>query len=489
MTALNILAEYRSFARLFRLRTFFGPDVDPPVANIALHFAGAFSQKFRARNPCWNPPVVNVDLEHILRQGELLLSQQISSTVFTHGPMLPSRLLSALRKLRKDSSIVIKSADKNLGLVVLDKTWYELEGLRLLSDQNVYSVISAVPWNTIRQELISIIERFGAILKGVKDFLLSVQINKASACAFYLLPKIHKPTLTGRPICSYSGYLLEPASKVLHHLLLPVLLEQSNHLTDSICLLRDLENLCLPRDCLLFTFDVESLYPSIPMNAGLSALKAMVTKFFVLHGINLRLVEMIYLLAELVLQYHFLEFDGIVYQQIRGTAMGSNFAVVYACLFLCHLEFSLSSTVDTSPLLFYKRFIDDAFGIWTGSLHSLQQFLSAYQNVFPEININPCISSTSAVILDINFYKGPKFLSTGILSSQCHQKKLNAYQYILYKSWHPSHQKKAFVISELRRYLLRESEPSGFVRLKRLLFQRLRARGYPRRFLVHCFNK
>ncbi|XP_057836802.2 uncharacterized protein LOC131047025 [Cryptomeria japonica] len=493
MTALQISEEYRAFARLFRLRSFFGPDSDDrvhsPAAEIALHFAGGFSQKFRMPNPSWNPPSLNVDLEKILKIGERLLCQQISSATFTNGPLLPFRLLSALRNLRKDSTIIIKAADKNLGLVVLDKSWYLNEGLRQLSDPMVYSVVPAVPWDEIVCNLSSIIRRFRSVLKNVEPFLLSIPVSKALACAFYLLPKIHKPVLTGRPICSYAGYILEPASRVLHHLLLPILLQQPNHLTDSLSLLRELKHRRLPHDCWLFTFDVESLYPSIPTSAGLFALKTLVSKFFAPRGINQQLVDMICSLAKVVLQFHFLEFDGVFYKQIRGTAMGSNFAVAYACLFLCHLEEVLFSSMDSSPLIFFKRYIDDALGIWTGSLHSLQQFLTAYQNAYPEININPCISSSSAVLLDINFYKGPNFSSSGILSSQCHQKKLNAYQYILYKSWHPPHQKKAFVISELRRYLLRESEPSGFVRLKRLLFQRLRARGYPRRFLLHCFNK
>ncbi|GLJ59606.1 hypothetical protein SUGI_1515640 [Cryptomeria japonica] len=126
MTALQISEEYRAFARLFRLRSFFGPDSDDrvhsPAAEIALHFAGGFSQKFRMPNPSWNPPSLNVDLEKILKIGERLLCQQISSATFTNGPLLPFRLLSALRNLRKDSTIIIKAADKNLGLVVLDKS-------------------------------------------------------------------------------------------------------------------------------------------------------------------------------------------------------------------------------------------------------------------------------------------------------------------------------------------------------------------------------
>lgn len=40
-------------------------------------------------------------------------------------------------------------------------------------------------------------------------------------------------------------------------------------------------------------------------------------------------------LVALVLNHHYLEFNGTYWRQMRGTVMGSNFAVAYACLFLC----------------------------------------------------------------------------------------------------------------------------------------------------------
>ena len=40
--------------------------------------------------------------------------------------------------------------------------------------------------------------------------------------------------------------------------------------------------------------------------------------------------------------------------------MGSNFLVTYACLFLCYIE---SLQENNSNLIYYKRYIDDAFGI------------------------------------------------------------------------------------------------------------------------------
>ena len=226
---------------------------------------------------------------------------------------------------------------------------------------------------------------------------------------------------------------------------------------------------------------MESLYPSIPIQEGLTALQACIQGSF-----SPTMVNLIMRLASLVLQFHFLEFDGSFWKQVKGTAMGSNFAVVYACLFLCHLE---NRQGHPPNLLFYKRFIDDAFGIWHGSMDSLLLFLSSYGTFCqPHIRITPTISPSQVDILDIQFYKGTDFSTTGILSSRVHQKACNRYQYLPFRSWHPRHQKFAFIRGELRRYIIRESTLAGYLSLRLRFYHRLRARGYPASFLREAFS-
>ncbi|XP_059072357.1 uncharacterized protein LOC131873564, partial [Cryptomeria japonica] len=486
MSVPDLHKEFRAFARLLRLRAFFGPDNQP--SSFSPLASGVFPHRFRQKNPFWHPDEPNFQLEEIIRSAESIFQTRVASCSFSRRPPLPVRLLKSLKDLRNDPSIVIKPADKNLGLVVLDTSWYKCEGLRQLSDPLVYLRVDCVPWKLIWSRLTFIIEKNISFLKPVSSFLLKNPASSARACAFYLLPKLHKPVLVGRPICSYTGYMLEPASKFLHLLLFPILLQQQSHLPDSLSLLRDLDRKPFPPGCILFTFDVESLYPSIPTTDGLIALREMVTEYFQVQNFNLGLVDLIMELAELVLREHYIEFDGIFYKQLRGTAMGSNFAVVYACLFLCHLEKRLFSQYDCSSLAFFKRFIDDALGVWTGDESSLLDFFSQYQSFYPEIKITPSVSSSSVDLLDITFFKGVRFSACGVLDTKCYQKPLNAYQYIPYYSWHPPHQKKSFILSELKRYLLRESDPFSFMRLRKQFYSRLRARGYPKKFLLSCFR-
>eukprot|EP01018_Ginkgo_biloba_P006920 Gb_02531 [translate_table: standard] len=201
-------------------------------------------------------------------------------------------------------------------------------------------------------------------------------------------------------------------------------------------------------------------------------------------------IDMIMQFTELILIEHYLKFNNVYYKQIQGTAMGSNFAVVYACIFLCHLKRKVAEKICLKNLKIFKRYIDDAFGVWSGTIEELKVYFRTYSKIYPtNIKITTSVSISAVNILDIEFYKDVDFVETGVFTTRFYQKELNAYQYIPFSSGHPHHQKESFIISELRRFLVREKDPYGFINLRNLFYKRLRARGYPRNFLLHCFNK
>lgn len=137
----------------------------------------------------------------------------------------------------------------------------------------------------------------------------------------------------------------------LHHQLLPILLQYKKHFVDSLTLLRDVSKLQVPSHAIVFISDEEYLYPSIPTYEGVYALRTMIKSKFPAPKL-----ELIMSLTSMVLNQHFLEFGGKFWRQKYGTAMGSNFAMVYACLFLCdlknHVEESVAPHFDDHVLYF-----------------------------------------------------------------------------------------------------------------------------------------
>ena len=92
----------------------------------------------------------------------------------------------------------------------------------------------------------------------------------------YLLPKIHKRlyNVPGRPVISNCGTPTGKVSEFLDHHLKPIMQEGWSYIKDTKAFLKKIENIGkIPQDSIFVTFDVVGLYPSIPYNAGLNALK------------------------------------------------------------------------------------------------------------------------------------------------------------------------------------------------------------------------
>ena len=433
---------------------------------------------FRIPNPSWNPPAVPEITQTITSITSALPSPP------TIQPRPHRNFRTALHNLKNNQDIVIKPADKNLGTCILSKDWYLNECLRQLNDKNTYTPVKDVPLETLHSRLEHLCLKASPHLSNEEiRFLLQKPKHGFRICRFYIIPKIHKPIVVGRPICAYNNYVFERASKWLHHLLHPVLLSKKQHLKDSLTLVKDLAHHTFPKTCTLFSFDVVSLYPSIPTTEGLLVFKKSISHHFPPHK-----TKIIMSVAELILRNNFLSFNNAFWLQIKGTAMGSNFAVVYACLFLSQLEDD-NLAFQTPQLLYYKRYIDDAIGVWEGSPDTLHTFLHQYGVPLQQhIRIESTTSPKEITILDVVFFKGPYFKEFGILDTACHQKPLNAYMYLPWKSSHPIAHKKGFITGELKRYAIRESSENGYMELRKKFYDRLRARGYPSKFLLKCFS-
>ena len=72
----------------------------------------------------------------------------------------------------------------------------------------------------------------------------------------------------------------------------------------------------------------------------------------------------------------------------------------------------LANRIDDNPLCFFKRFLDDIFMVWKGSIEELQNFLEAVNSLHPTIKFTA--EFTSPYRCDI---EGPH-------DCFCHQSKL-----------------------------------------------------------------
>ena len=103
----------------------------------------------------------------------------------------------------------------------------------------------------------------GVITDDIPQFAIRRNTNPAR---FYLLPKVHKKCVPGRPVVSACGCATEGMSKIVDFLLQPYMLTIPSLIKDTEDFIRRIRNIIdLPSDVLLVTFDVVSLYLAFRM--------------------------------------------------------------------------------------------------------------------------------------------------------------------------------------------------------------------------------
>jgi hypothetical protein len=439
--------------------------------------------RWRIPNPEYQPAHASETIEFALARTESLLHRSLSSVRVPQVHTLSRVHLQAIHDLAHNENLVIKPADKNLGLTVLDKNKYQSECLKHLTDSNVY-LRSEVDVPKIMTELEQIIRKAhpGIISKELKKYFFQEPRDGFRPALFYIIMKVHKTPAVGRPIAASHSWCTHHVSEWLDTELRGIVAKQPTYLKDSSSLVLLLEDLSIPQTSLLASYDVVSLYPSIPISTALRFIHEM------LIDAQYPRTHIIMPLLEWVMRNSYVEFDNLTYQQIRGTAMGTPVAPAFATLFMSALDREMAAHNGSSCILLHRRYLDDGAVIWTGTKEALQSWLDFFNSLVPEIKLTWEISSTHLDFLDLHLYKGERFKSTGILDMETFQKRMNMYLYVPFCSYHPLHTKKSFVTAELKRYLLRSSSLTAFQQMQKMFFHRLRARGYPTGFLLPLFQ-
>ena len=98
--------------------------------------------------------------------------------------------------------IYVKKADKGSAVVIMNTTDYLREGYRQLSDSNFYTKLKEDPTQKISDKICQTLTQMKNCKLITEKNFDYLNIKDPKAGRFYLLPKIHKKQVPGRPICS-----------------------------------------------------------------------------------------------------------------------------------------------------------------------------------------------------------------------------------------------------------------------------------------------
>ena len=305
-----------------------------------------------------------------------------------------------------------------------------------------------------------------------------------------MLFKVHKAHQEGsappeRPVISGSGSITENPSKFCQHYMKQVSKDHTSFLRDTCDFLLHIQNIeNLPDNAILATIDVTGLYTHIPWDEGMQATREALDR----RADKTVPTDFIVKLLELLTKWNIFEFNGELYQQLEGTAMGQTHAPDYADIFMAVidkliLEAAASHGEGVFPIRLMKRFLDDLFFIFTGSLDKLHGFLHDINKIHENIKFTmshtkpvgasgcDCPESNTIPFLDTSLeIKGGKIIS------DLYRKPSDRNKYLLPSSAHPSHVTESTPYSLALRIVRNCSEPKTrdmrFEELKRMLLAR-----------------
>jgi hypothetical protein len=434
-----------------------------------------------------------------------LLQQTLTTQSILQRSNCHHQDLTFIHRLIDDPDITCKPADKNLGLVLCDSSWYDYELGRMLKDRQTYQQVTGTSKHSLptlikqlkkslKDELSKLVQRHRSdieiwnpaaweqVMKYMND---KIPLSSMSIPKIYLLIKVHKPKgLCGRPIVPCTNWITTPSSVLVDHLLQKVFKKANINwiVKDTKSFVNELEHTFLDvHDGIFVTADIASLYTNIDTPEGLKLIR----QFLVEQSVPLNHIQLIMNLLSFVMNNSYLSFKDLIYKQIDGTAMGTACAPVYANIFVYMKERDVLSKFGTNIHL-YRRYLDDIFGYISTDI--AERFQTEMNQLHPKLVFEFQTHPTEAAFLDLLIHKGERFNTEGRFDLKVHQKKMNLYLYIPFQSFHTDAAKRSFIQTELMRYIRNSSNFQDYMVLKQLFYQRLRDRGYPHTFLRPVFN-
>ena len=393
---------------------------------------------------------------------------------------LQSRLLQSLET---SEDFIVFPSDKNLGPALLERSEYITRALKdHLADPNTYQQLSEAEAATNMTALTQTVESFFQEYRNQftrQDYIYldrSLEVEDPFP-HFYITAKVHKTPWKTRPIVSVRGSILHGLGKWIDRQLQPICRQLPSYLKSSFDLKKQLSSLSFDTQrTSFFTADAVSMYTNIDTEHALSEISNFLRTSPLCHGSTT--IEATIRGLEILMRNNVFKFGDTSWLQLTGTAMGTPPACMYATLYFAIYEMKLLTHFESS-VLFYRRYIDDCFGIWNHHIDpeiddanwlSLKVAMQAYGSLEWEFTER----RKSADFLDLNI----SFKSNGTFKTKLFEKKLNLYLYIPPHSAHPPGVLRGLITGMTKRIYRLTTDAADQKSSVVDLFNRLLARGH-----------
>ena len=300
---------------------------------------------------------------------------------------LSPKEITALYSFVNYKQFKVTETDKNIGITVSTHQVYNDLALKHLQDTNIYSKIDNLnifEINTLIKNSIDYLLTEKHITKKLSNAII-IDNNSVKFGKFRLMPKLHKSKFGIRPIINCSSHPTSKISLLIDCLLKPIVVTTESYIKDAQHLIQKAQHLQFPQDCLIFSCDFDSLYTNILIEDACRYICDFAKDKLDLSFISIFGFKSI---LEILFNFNYFTFNGKIYKQNSGVAMGTICAPNIANIYVYCLEVKF---LHIHKPLFYARFIDDIFIIVISSFQIkflLDSFDSLTLNIVTDKIVN-----------------------------------------------------------------------------------------------------
>ena len=292
--------------------------------------------------------------------------------------------------------------------------------------------------------------------------------------------------LKSRLIVTCPGSLLHPLGIWIDRKLQVIAKQQESYFRNSFELRQQLCSTTYPTNATLFTADAVSMYTNIPTNTAIMLIAKHIRKSVTEERPKQN--DALIAALKLVMLNNIFCFGDMTFKQLNGTAMGTPPAPPYATIYYGIHEKNFLPK-HNKHVIFYKRFIDNVFGIWIPHPNpqtdaQLWDEFKQSMNAFPGLTWEFEDPSDKVNFMDLTIT-----IKNGHISTSLFEKPLNLHLYIPPHSAHPPGLLPGIVHSRLFRIFTLCSDHDDRVLRTRVFFKRLQARGYKSDQIKSLFYK
>ena len=266
---------------------------------------------------------------------------------------------------------MVLPANKGRASVVMDTDTYHTK-MSTLIENGPYQLLNKDPTDRLTRKLsekLLTLKQSRYLSEAVYN---KIRHRHKQPPRIYGLPKIHKADVPLRPIVSCVNTFSYDLSAYLAYILSPLTGNSGFTVTNS-------AHFVSTNEIIEVSFDVESLFTNVPIDAAVqTALQKLKDDPSLADRTTLTPAQIADLL-NFVLRSTYFQYNGSIYKQLEGAAMGSPVSAVIANLYMQSFEQQAITSSAYKPRI-SKRYVDDTFTILDrGNVDSFLQHLNNQQ--------------------------------------------------------------------------------------------------------------